>query len=156
MDDLLSRKEVDQSRIVVTGSSQGGGLTIITSAMREEVRAAAAGAPFLCGFLDAIELTHTYPYQEINDYIRLHPGSQHLVKETLTFFDGINFADRIRCPIIVNIGLQDSTCPPETGYTLFSTIGSEKKKLYAYDGYGHDAAKHKHTAVIQEFFRECL
>jgi cephalosporin-C deacetylase len=124
--------------------------------MREEVRAAAAGAPFLCGFVDAIELTHGYPYQEINDYLRLHTGSRHSVEETLAYFDSINFADRIRCPIIVNIGLQDNTCPPETGYALFRAIGSEKKRLYAYDGHGHDAAKHEHTAVIQEFFKEYL
>ena len=51
---LLSRPEVDPTRIGVTGTSQGGGLTITTAAMRAEVRAAAAGAPYLCGFLDAI------------------------------------------------------------------------------------------------------
>ena len=68
VDFLLSRPEVDPARLGVTGSSQGGGLTITTAAMRPEVRAAAAGAPYLCGFMDAIELTHTYPYEEINDY----------------------------------------------------------------------------------------
>src|SRR5207237_1272547 len=70
IDFLLGRPEVDPERIGVTGSSQGGGLTVTTAAMRSEVRAAAAGAPYLCGFVDAIELTHTYPYEEINDYVR--------------------------------------------------------------------------------------
>jgi cephalosporin-C deacetylase len=55
VDFLLSRPEVDSARIGVTGNSQGGGLTITTAAMRPEVRAAAAGAPYLCGFMDAIE-----------------------------------------------------------------------------------------------------
>ena len=67
VDFLLSRDEVDKSRIGVTGSSQGGGLTITTAAMRPEIKAAAAGAPYLCGYMDSIELTSTYPYQEIND-----------------------------------------------------------------------------------------
>src|SRR3989442_1064635 len=67
IDFLLSRPEVEPSRIGVTGSSQGGGLTITTAAMRPEVRAAAAGGPYLCGFMDAIALTHTYPYEEAND-----------------------------------------------------------------------------------------
>lgn len=156
VDYLLSRQEVDPSRIGVTGSSQGGGLTVTTSAMRPEIKAAAAGAPYLCGYMDAIELTHTYPYQEINDYLRLHPESREAVEQTLAYFDGICFADRIRCPIIVNIGLQDNVCPPETGYALFNAIGSVDKKLYTYDGHGHDAGSYKHSAIVREFFSHHL
>jgi cephalosporin-C deacetylase len=95
IDVLLSRPEVDGARIGIAGSSQGGGLAITTSAMRPEVRAASAGAPYLCGYVDAIELTHTYPYEEINDYLRLHPERRADVEATLAYFDGINFADRI-------------------------------------------------------------
>jgi len=156
VDYLLSRPEVDPQRIGVTGSSQGGGLTITTSAMRKEIVAAAAGAPYLCGYIDAIELTHTYPYQEINDYLRLYPERRKAVEETLAYFDGINFADKITCPIIVNIGLQDNVCPPETGYAVFNAIGSKDKKLYPYDGHGHDAGSYKHNAIVEEFFRKHL
>ncbi|MBI3325157.1 MAG: acetylxylan esterase [Nitrospinae bacterium] len=156
IDFLLSRPEVDPTRIGVAGTSQGGGLTITTAAMRAEIRAAAAGAPYLCGFMDAIDLTHTYPYEEINDYLRLHPESHPAVMETLAYFDGINFADKITCPIIVNIGLQDNVCPPETGYALFSTIGAADKRLYTYDGHGHDAGRYQHGATVDRFFAHHL
>ena len=156
VDYLLGREEVDPSRIGVTGSSQGGGLTITTSAMRQEVRAAAAGAPYLCGFIDAIKLTSTYPYHEIVDYLRLHPDSHEAVRETLAYFDGISFADRISCPIIVNIGLRDNVCPPETGYAVFNAIGSEEKRLYPYEGHGHEAGGYRHRAVIDDFLRKHL
>jgi len=156
IDFLLSRPEVDPTRIGVTGSSQGGGLTITTAAMRSEIRAAAAGAPYLCGYLDAIELTHTYPYEEINDFLRLHPESRHAVEETVAYFDGINFADKITCPIIVNIGLQDNVCPPETGYALFNRIRATAKQLYTYDGHGHDAGRYKHEAIVDQFFAQQL
>jgi cephalosporin-C deacetylase len=156
IDFLLSRPEVDPTRIGVTGTSQGGGLTICTAAMRPEVRAAAAGAPYLCGFLDAIELTHTYPYEEINDYLRQYPASRPAVEDTLAYFDGINFADQITCPIIVNIGLQDNVCPPETGYALFNRIGATDKRLYTYDGHGHDAGRSQHSAMVDRFFAQHL
>ncbi|MCZ6873935.1 MAG: acetylxylan esterase [bacterium] len=156
VDFLLSRPEVASTRIGITGNSQGGGLTITTAAMRPEVRAAAAGAPYLCGMMDAIALTHTYPYEEINDYLRLHPDHRHTVSETLAYFDGFNFADQIRCPIIVNIGLQDNVCPPETGYALFNKIGAIDKQLYTYDGHGHDAGRHQHSAIVQQFFAQHL
>jgi cephalosporin-C deacetylase len=156
IDFLLSRPEVDPTRIGVTGTSQGGGLTITTAAMRAEVRAAAAGAPYLCGFLDAIELTHTYPYEEINDYLRLHPDRRPAVEETLAYFDGLNFAAKIACPIIVNIGLLDNVCPPETGYALFNKIGAKDKRLYTYEGHGHDAGRHQHSAIVDRFFADHL
>jgi cephalosporin-C deacetylase len=156
IDVLLSRPEVDPARLGVTGSSQGGGLTITTAAMRREVRAAAAGAPYLCGYVDSIELTHTYPYEEINDYLRLYPERRRDVEATLAYFDGINFASRISCPTIVNIGLQDNVCPPETGYAVFEQIGAKDKQLYPYDGHGHDAGRAKHTALIDRFFAQHL
>jgi cephalosporin-C deacetylase len=156
IDFLLSRSEVDPARLGVTGSSQGGGLTITTAAMRSEVRAAAAGAPYLCGFVDAIELTHTYPYEEINDYLRRHPESRREVEATVAYFDGINFASRISCPTIVNIGLQDNVCPPETGYALFEQIGAKDKQLYPYDGHGHDAGRVRHGAIVDRFFAQHL
>jgi cephalosporin-C deacetylase len=156
VDFLLSRPEVDGARIGVTGSSQGGGLTITTAAMRPQVRAAAAGAPYLCGFMESAELTHTYPYEEINDYLRLHPESRADVEATVAYFDGISFADRISCPIIVNVGLQDNVCPPETGYALFERIGARDKRLYPYDGHGHEAGRVRHGAVIEQFFARHL
>ena len=153
---LLDRDEVDSDRIGVTGHSQGGGLTVSTAALRPEIKAAAAGAPYLCGYMDAIELTDAYPYQEIADYLRMNPDSRQQVEDTLAYFDGINLAHRITCPTIVSVGLQDSTCPPETGYAMFNAIASEDKKMYAYDGHGHDANNHQHTAVIDAFLAKHL
>lgn len=156
VDFLLGQPEVDPERIAVTGSSQGGALTIVTSALRHEIACAAAGAPYLCGFMDAARLTHSYPYQEINDYLRLYPEREEQVRQTLNYFDGVNFAPRIQCPIIVNIGLQDDVCPPETGYALFREIGSADKKLYPYDNCKHDAGSFWHAARIDAFLKEHL
>ena len=133
VDFLMDRDEVDSRRIGVDGHSQGGGLSVLTAAMRPEIAAASSGAPYLCGFMDSIELTHTYPYQEI-----------------------INFADKITCPIIVSVGLQDNVCPPETGFAMFNRITSQDKRLYAYDGHGHDANQHVHANVINAFFEKHL
>jgi cephalosporin-C deacetylase len=156
IDFLLSRGEVESKRIGVAGSSQGGGLAITTSAMRKEIKAASAGAPYLCGFMDAIELTDTYPYQEINDYLRTYPDRLEEVENTLSYFDGISFADQIDCPIIMNLGLQDNVCPPETGYALFETIGSKDKKLFEYEGHGREAGRYVHSGIMDQFFDKHL
>src|SRR3989442_3464476 len=64
------------------------------------------------------------------------------VETTLAYFDGINFAERITCPIVVNIGLQDNVCPPETGYALFNRIGASDKQLDPY-------RSEEHTSELQ-------
>ena len=156
IDFLLSRDEIDDTRIGVTGGSQGGGLTITTAALRPEVRAAAASAPFLCGFMDSIELIHTYPYQEIRDYLRVYPERRAVVEETLAYFDGINFAPLVTCPIVVNLGLQDNVCPAETAFVAFDALASQDKHIYPYDGHGHEAGLVHHRAVLNEFFKTHL
>lgn len=156
IDFLHTRPEVDASRIGVRGGSQGGALTLLAAAMHPEIAVAAAGAPYLAGVIDAIQLTNSQPYQEINDYLRFYPGSRPAIEETWGYYDCINFAPKIQCPILVNIGLNDDVCPPETGYAVFDAIGSAEKKLYAYPGYGHDANGYAHEAIVDAFFRQTL
>ncbi len=156
VDFLVSRPEVDHSRIGVHGSSQGGALTVVTAALRADVIACgAAGAPFLCGFLDAIELTHSYPYEEISEYLRRHPEREPLVRETLMYFDVINFAPMVRCPMLVYIGLADDVCPPETGYALYRAL-SCPKELLAYPRCAHDAGSYWAMPKVKAFLAEHL
>ena len=155
---LAARPEVDSSRMGVHGSSQGGALTLLVSGMRgERVTAAAAGAPYLCSMMDAATLTHSYPYQEINDHLRLYPDDEPAIRATYDYYDIHNFARAISSPIIVNIGLRDDVCPPETGYAVFREIPSEDKKLYPYEDCGHDAGSQiGHADVVEAFLAERL
>jgi cephalosporin-C deacetylase len=142
----------------VTGSSQGGALTIVTAAMRREIACAAAGAPYLAGMMDAARLTHSYPYQEIGDYLRLFPEREEQVRHTLAYFDVVNFAPSISCPILVNIGLQDDVCPPETGFAVFEAMtGAAWKRLYPYEDCAHDAGSSAgHAGIVSRFLAEHL
>ncbi|MSQ09133.1 MAG: hypothetical protein EXR44_07580 [Dehalococcoidia bacterium] len=157
-DFLVGLPEVDPARIGVQGGSQGGALTLLVASLRpDRVKAASAGAPYLCSMLDAASLTRSYPYEEINDYLRLHPDRKDKVRIALDYHDIHNFVGRITCPIIVNIGLRDDVCPPETGYALFSAIGSKDKRLYPYENCGHDAGSGiGHNPIMNRFFAERL
>ena len=156
IDFLLSREEIDGLRIGVTGGSQGGGLTVTTAALRPEIRAAAASAPFMCGIMDSIDLLDTYPYQEFADYLRMYPARKSVVEDVLAYFDGINFAPRVDCPIIVNFGKQDNVCPAETAIAAFRALGCSDKRLYPYDGHGHEAGRIHHQSIVEEFFKTHL
>lgn len=157
-DFLSSLPEVDSSRIGVMGSSQGGALTLLVSSLRiGSVKAASAGAPYLCSMMDAASLTRSYPYEEINDYLRLYPERRDKARNVINYYDIHNFVDRITCPIIVNIGLKDDVCPPETGYAVFDAIGSNEKQLYTYEDCGHDAGGGVgHASIVMDFMAKHL
>jgi len=156
VDFLHTRSEVDRTRIGVHGNSQGGALTLTTAALRPEtIACGAAGAPYLCGFMDAAKLTHSYPYEEINDYLRLYPEREGAVRETLEYFDGINFAPLIRCPMRLNLGLRDDVCPPETGFAVYDALTCDKE-LQTYPDCAHDAGSYWDAALVEAFLARHL
>jgi cephalosporin-C deacetylase len=148
---LLTRPEVDGDRVGVHGSSQGGALTITTAAlMPDVVTCGAAGAPYLCGFMDAARLTHSYPYEEINEYLRDHPDHEQRVARSVGYYDGINFAPSIQAPMLVYIGLEDDVCPPETGFAVHEAMKCDKE-LLTYERCGHDAGMHWAMDKVEAF-----
>jgi len=156
IDFLLSRPEVDKSRIGVHGSSQGGALTLTTAALRHDVIVCgAAGAPFLAGFMDCAAVTHSYPYEEINEYVRLYPEREEDVRSTLEYFDCVNFASKITRPFRIYVGLADDIVPPETGYDLVKAMTGEVE-FVAYERCGHDAGIYWEMPNVETFLAKYL
>ncbi|WP_198042794.1 MULTISPECIES: acetylxylan esterase [Actinoalloteichus] len=139
LDVVAALPQVDTERIGIWGSSQGGGLGIIAAALRPGVvKAFAAGAPYLCGIMDATRLTHSYPYEEITEFLRVHPDLTDAVTETVAYYDGMNFAPAVQAPSLVYLGLEDDVCPPETGFAVYRALGGVKE-LHTFPRCGHDA-----------------
>ncbi|AOS64186.1 acetylxylan esterase [Actinoalloteichus hymeniacidonis] len=139
LDVVAELEQVDAERIGVWGSSQGGGLGIVAAALRPNiVRAFAAGAPYLCGIMESARLTHSYPYEEINEFLRVHPEAEAEATETAAYYDGMNFAPAVRAPSLVYLGLEDDVCPPETGFAVYRELGGVKE-LHTYPRCAHDA-----------------
>jgi cephalosporin-C deacetylase len=156
MDLLRGRPEVDPGRIGVHGGSQGGALSLVLAALRgESVACCAVGAPFLCGIWDAARLTRSYPYEEINEFLRAHPDLGPQVEDAVSYYDVINFAPSIQCPTLVHLGLVDDVCPPETGLALYAAL-SCPKQLLTMEGSAHDAGAHFFGDNVDRFLAEHL
>lgn len=156
VDFLLTRPEVDHARIGVHGSSQGGALTVTTAALRSDViTCGAAGAPYLAGFMDSASLTHSYPYEEMNEYLRLYPEREAAMRETVAYFDGINFAPMIRCPLLIYAGLGDDVCPPETAFDLQKALTCPLE-FHTHARCAHDAGAYWEMNRVEAFLAEHL
>lgn len=122
-----SNSVVDATRVAVTGGSQGGALTVAVSGLVNDLAASMPDVPFLCHFRRAVGLTDSYPYQEIVVYLHTHRNKESIVFNTLSYFDGINFAARANAPALYSVGLMDGTCPPSTVYAAYNQINAPKE-----------------------------
>jgi len=111
---------VDASRLVTVGGSQGGGISIAATALSQEVFATMPDVPFLCHFARAVEMVDTYPYQEIVNYCKVHRTKVEQVMRTLSYFDGMNLASITDAPALISVGLHDPICPPDTVYAAIN------------------------------------
>ena len=55
---------------------------------------------------------------------------------TLSYFDTMNLAPRIKCPVLFSLGLQDAVCPPASIFGVYNHIQAPKQyRAYHYAGH---------------------
>jgi cephalosporin-C deacetylase len=145
--------EVDASQIAVTGGSQGGGITIAVAGLVPDVVAAMPDVPFLCHYRRATELVDTYPYKEIAEFCHIHRDKVDTVFNTLSYFDGVNFATRAKTKALFSVALMDEVCPPSTVYAAYNHwVGEKDIKIYAYNG--HEGGGSYQTVEKMKFLKK--
>jgi len=148
---LARREEVDESRLAITGVSQGGGITLAVAALSERPVLALADVPFLCDYRRAIEITPTHPYQEIPLFLKTYPHLYETAIRTLSYFDNVNLAPWIKARTIISNCLCDDICPPSTIFAAYHHIAAEKR-IDVYPYHKHEVP-YEHTEVR---FREIM
>jgi len=118
----------------VTGGSQGGGITLAVAGLVPDVAAAMPDVPFLCHYRRATEISDAHPYQELAKYCQIHRHKIETVFNTLSYFDGLNFAARARSAALFSVGLMDEICPPSTVFAAYNHYAGPKQiKVWPYN-----------------------
>lgn len=126
VDAMLGQDFIDPDRIALCGGSQGGGITLAVGGLDPRVAAILPDVPFLCDFPRALRMAAQNPYLEIVRYLAQHRDHKARVMETLSYFDGVNFARIARAKALFSVALMDDVCPPSTVYGAFHAYGGEK------------------------------
>lgn len=143
---------VDPLRVMATGTSQGGGLTLAVAALDSKLAAAMPDVPYLCHFRRAVDVHTAGPYGELIEYMKRRPEHVPVVFRTLSYFDNVNLAGRIRCPVLCSVALIDTICPPSTVFGAYSHIDAPKTmRVYPYNG--HEGGGSFHTEEKYRFLR---
>lgn len=147
-----SHPDID-GRIIVVGSSQGGGISLAVSGLVDDLTGVYADQPFLCHYERAARITDALPYSELQRYFVAHPDHIEQAFTTLSYLDGLNFATRATAPARFTVGLMDAVCPPSTVFAAYNHYAADKEiTVWPYNG--HDSGNAFGRQGRIRFFRE--
>ncbi len=140
-DIVMGFPEVDAGRVVATGGSQGGGLTLACAALHSGIKKAAPAFPFLCDYKRVWEMDQAAgAYAELRTHFRTYDPLHEREEEIWTklgYIDVQHLAPRINGEVMMFTGLMDNICPPSTQFAAYNKITSPKQ-VVIYPDYGHE------------------
>jgi len=121
MEFLMAQPQWDGKELIVIGSSQGGGQSLVAAGLNPRVTALAANVPAMC--------EHT---GRVNGWPRLVPRDEQgnpdpQILEAARYFDAMNFAARTQADAVVTVGFIDNTCRPTSVYAAYNNLRGPKR-----------------------------
>lgn len=152
--DFLTRQpEWDGRVLCVFGGSQGGAQAIAAAGLDSRVNVVVAGVPALCdlnGYRAGRIDGWPHPTRLGPDGLPLNPK----IAATTPYYDSVNFARRIKCPVFMATGLIDRTCQPCTVLAAYNALQSRTKEIVILPKKAHEfSTDPAQRAVAEQFVR---
>ncbi len=133
IDYLASLPEWNGKSLGVTGSSQGGMLSLVCAALDKRVTFYGAVHAAMCDHTASLKgVACGWPHYFYWDPKHIDPKKV----ETSRYYDGVNFARRITCPGWFSFGYNDDVVPPTTAYATYNIV-TAPKELHPYQITAH-------------------
>lgn len=134
VDMIASLDEWDGKTLGVTGSSQGGFLSLAVAALDKRVTFLAAVHDAMCDYEAELHgvaggWPHYFYHAKMNAITKAR-------LEGARYYDGVNFAHRITVPGWYSFGYNDEVVPPTSSYGLYNSVKAPKT-LSLYQMTGH-------------------
>lgn len=137
VDFISSRPELDENNILVSGGSMGGFLAIATAALDHRIKLCSVQNPIMSDIRN-LDGEVDWPVEDTKQYIKTQPGlTFNKVLNNLDYFDTKNFAVRLKCNILLGMGLLDHLVPPGNAFTVYNNMQT-KKHLIVFKDLGHE------------------
>jgi cephalosporin-C deacetylase-like acetyl esterase len=123
---LTERPDWDGKTFLVTGTSQGGLQTLMLAGLHPKVTAAIACVPAGCD-LTGPQAGRSPGWPAW--YYKTEGKDPAQVIAASRYYDVVNFASRIHCPVLTGIGLVDETCPPAGILAALNQVKAPKETI---------------------------
>lgn len=125
VDYLTSHPKWDKKHMIVSGSSQGGGLTLMTTGLDQRITAATVNVPALCEH-NGINFARPSGWPKLVP-VNSNGNLDSTVLKTASYYDAVNFAKYINVPMYFGVGLVDNICPPTTVFSVYNQLNNNKE-----------------------------
>lgn len=143
---------VDETRVGVTGGSQGGCLSVVCACLVPEIKKCAPLFPYLSDYKRVYDMDlNKGAYEGLRYYFRMFDPNHEREAEIfmkLGYIDIQNLAKRMKAELLMFTGLVDTTCPPSTQFAMYNKVTS-KKNVVIYPEYGHEGLRGSNDKIFE-------
>ena len=153
IDYLFTRPEFDGERLMVSGGSQGGGLSIVTTALDPRVKYFVCFYPALCdhmGYLYDRAGGWPHMFDRTRAYFRT---AERILNSR--YYDAANFARLIRVPGFFSWGYNDLSCPITSMYSAYNVVTAPKELVLELRN-GHRRSERQNRLADAWMLRQCF
>ena len=142
---LAARPEADLGNFTYSGTSQGGGFGFYLLGLNRHFT---KGALFVPACTDTMGQFAGRKAGWPNPVDGEPEEGQEARAKNAPYFDGANFASRIRCPVRVAVGFSDIGCAPCAVYAAFNEVRVEDKGIVHGIGMTHDCLSTVYSELL--------
>lgn len=133
IDVIYSLPEFDGNNLAAWGSSQGGALSIITTALDKRIKMLVALCPAMCDYTGYLNnRAGGWPHFFNKENRNIYENDNTI--NSLSYYDVVNFARLITVPGFYSWGFNDETTPPTSFYSAYNIIKAPKHIYIIPDG----------------------
>jgi len=138
IDVLRLNDRLDCGAMGLMGKGMGAAAALFAAANTGRPTALVLDTPSFAHLGESQNISTSEATAEINEYLSLQRARKRFVKKNLSYFDAINFADRITGPTLATVGFKDTESPPQCVFALFNHLKCDKT-IEVYPDDGNDA-----------------
>lgn len=121
---LTERSDWNGQTLVVTGGSQGGLQSLVAAGLHPKITAVLANVPAGCDLNGPVaDRLAGWPMW----YWKTQDKDEAKVRKAAEYYDVVNFASRVKCPVLIGVGLIDTVCPSPGVYAAYNQLQGPKE-----------------------------
>ncbi|MEO0580276.1 MAG: alpha/beta fold hydrolase, partial [Pseudomonadota bacterium] len=117
------------TRTVLQGFSFGGALALMAGALVPDLAMVAVGQPTLGWHTERVRLAEAGSSLELKRYLEAAPHLADQARDTMAYYDALHFANRLKAPCFLGVGLDDAVVPSRTVLAIANHIESAPLEL---------------------------
>ncbi|CAN5380408.1 acetylxylan esterase [soil metagenome] len=145
---LMTRNEIDATKVCAEGGSQGGAFAIALGALEPRIACVVSNLTAFSDYADGMILAQKGFHRQYADLLagEKTPEARALMGKSMSYTDGVNMARLVHAPTQINVGGIDPVVPYVCGIVVLNHLPADTKKEIHITA----TAKHEVPGTVRE------